>query len=152
MKVIFLDIHGVLCCARSAAACGGYPAAGNPASWVRFDNTAIALLRTVVACTGANVVLSSNWRDEANLPALEYRLSTKFFDTTRPSSGEADTRGARVADWMTQHPEVDTYAILDDDEDFNPDQARQLCLTSKRNGFLLGDFDQAVELLGVSPS
>jgi len=150
MKVIFLDIHGVLCCARSAAALGGYPAAGNPSAWYRFDNTAIALLRAAVAHTGAKVVLSSNWRETVNLDALEYRLGIKFVGTTRATTDETDTRGARVADWLAANPSVSAYAILDDDMDFNPDQMACLCLSSKRNGFLLGHFDQMCELLGAA--
>ena len=148
MKVIFLDIHGVLCSMRSAAAYGGYPAAGNPASWDRFDDTAIALLRAAIAHTGARVVLSSTWRDEANLAALEYRFGVKIYDVTRASTGDTDTRGARVLDWLAAHPDADRYAILDDDDDFYQNQMDKLCLTSKRNGFLLGHFDEMIELLG----
>lgn len=149
MKVIFLDITGVLCSMRSAAAHGGYPAPGNPASWDRFDETAIALLRAAVTHTGARVVLASTWRDIVNLGALEYRLGIKIHDVTRSSTADGDTRGARVVDWLAAHPEVERYAILDDDDDFYQNQMDKLCLTSKRNGFLLGHFDELTELLGV---
>jgi hypothetical protein len=149
MKVIFLDINGVLCSMRSAAAHGGYPAPGNPSSWDRFDETAIALLRAAVTHTGARVVLGSNWRDTVNLGALEYRLGVKIHDVTRAATEEGDSRGARVLDWLAAHPEVERYAILDDDDDFYQNQMDRLCLTSKRNGFLLGHFDELVELLGV---
>lgn len=151
MKLIFLDIHGVLCSMRSAAAYGGYPAPGNPASWDRFDDTAIALLRAAVTHTGAKVVLASTWRESASIPALEYRLGVKIHDATRPASAE-DSRGARVLDWLAAHPEVDRYAILDDDDDFYQNQMDKLCMTSKRNGFLLGHFDEMVELLGPAMS
>lgn len=151
MKVIFLDIHGVLCCARSAAAYGGYPAAGNPSGWYRFDRCAITLLQAAIKHTGARVVLSSNWRESVNIDALEYCLGVKFVGTTRASSGDTDTRGARVADWLAANPSVTQYAILDDDMDFNPDQMPKLCLSSKRNGFLLGHYDQLCELMGAAP-
>lgn len=153
MKVIFLDVHGVLCCMRSAAAYGGYPAAGNPMSWDRFDNTAIALLQAAVEVTGAKIVLASNWRESVNLDALEYRLGVKFVGTTRNSTGEKDTRGARIGDWLTANPSVTTYAILDDaaEDEFTKDQIYYLCQCSERNGFLLGHFDQMVEIFGVSP-
>jgi hypothetical protein len=151
MKVIFLDINGVLCSMRSAAAHGGYPAPGNPSSWDRFDETAIALLRAAVTHTGARVVLGSNWRDTVNLGALEYRLGIKIHDVTRPATEEGDSRGARVLDWLAAHPEVERYAILDDDDDFYQNQMDKLCLTSKRTGFLLGHYDEMTELLGVIP-
>lgn len=149
MKVLILDIHGVLCSARSAAAYGGYPAPGNPASWDRFDQTAIDLLKSAVKLTGARVVLGSTWRESASIPALEYRLGLKIMDVTRPSTAE-DSRGSRLRDWLAGHPEVERYAILDDDEDFYAVQKDRLCLTSKRNGFLLGHFDELVEMLGMS--
>jgi hypothetical protein len=148
MKVLFLDIHGVLCSARSAAAYGGYPAPGNPASWDRFDQTAIDLLKSAVKLTGARIVLGSTWRETASIPALEYRLGLKIVGVTRPSI-EEDSRGGRLRDWLADHAEVERYAILDDDEDFYAIQKDRLCLTSKRNGFLLGHFDELVEMLGM---
>lgn len=149
MKVIFLDIGGVLCSMRSAAAYGGYPMPENTTTWDRFDETAIALLQAAVMHTGAQVVLASTWRDTVSIPALEYRLGVKIHDVTREATEEGDTRGARVLDWMAAHPEVERYAILDDDDDFYQNQMDKLCLTSKRNGFLLGHFDEMVELLGM---
>lgn len=147
MKVIFLDIDGVLCSMRSSAAQGGYPAAGNPASWGKFDDTAVELLRTAIAETGAVVVLSSSWRTEVNIGALEYRLGLRIRDVTR-ASNEDDMRGKQIGDWLATHDDVQRYAILDDGEDMLPHQMDKLCRTSKRNGFLLGHYEELVEMLG----
>lgn len=148
MKVIFLDIDGVLCSMRSAAAHGGYPAAGNPMSWSKFDDTAIELLRTAIAETGAHVVLSSSWRTEVNMGALEYRLGLRLHGATR-ASAENDARGKQIEDWLLANPGVQRYAILDDGEDMLPHQMDKLCRTSHRNGFLLGHYEELVELLGA---
>lgn len=147
MKVIFLDIDGVLCCARSCAALGGYPAAGNPVSWGKFDEVAIKLLQDLIRKTGSIIVLSSSWRNEANLDALQWRLSVRIEDVTRASATPTEYRGAQIHDWLIRHPGVEAYAILDDDEDMLPDQMPHLCLTSKRNGFLLGHYDVLLEKL-----
>lgn len=146
MKVIFLDIDGVLCSMRSAIAHGGYPQAANTATWNRFDRTAIALLRTAIDQTGAEIVLSSKWREEVNIPTLEYCLGIKILDTTRISI-DKEIRGAQIADWLASNPDVTRYAILDDDEDMMPAQMDHLCRTSKRNGFLIGHYDELIELL-----
>lgn len=146
MKVIFLDIDGVLCCARSCVAHGGHPAAGNPVSWGKFDEVAIKLLQEAMRKTGAIVVLSSNWRSTVNLEALQWRLGIRIESVTREGT-EAEPRGAQIHDWLIRHPGVDVYAILDDDEDMLPDQMPHLCLTSKRNGFLLGHYEELLEKL-----
>lgn len=146
MKVIFLDIDGVLCCARSCVAHGGYPAAGNPVSWGKFDEVAIKLLQEAMRKTGAIVVLSSSWRSTVNLEALQWRLGIRIESVTREGT-EAEPRGAQIHDWLIRHSGVESYAILDDDEDMLPDQMPHLCLTSKRNGFLLGHYEELLEKL-----
>lgn len=146
MKVIFLDIDGVLCSHRSCAANGGYPAPGNPVSWGKFDDVAVRLLQEAILKTMATVVLSSNWRSTVNLAALQWRLGIRIDSVTREGT-EAEPRGAQIHDWLVRHPGVESYAILDDDEDMLPDQMEHLCLTSKRNGFLLGHYDDLLEKL-----
>lgn len=146
MKVIFLDIDGVLCCARSCVSHGGYPAAGNPVSWGKFDEVAIKLLQEAMRKTGAIVVLSSSWRSTVNLEALQWRLGIRIESVTREGT-EAEPRGAQIHDWLIRHSGVEAYAILDDDEDMLPDQMPHLCLTSKRNGFLLGHYEELLEKL-----
>lgn len=149
-RVIFLDIDGVLCSMRSAAALGGYPSSQDPTSWNRFDPVAIALLQAAVKKSGAGVVLTSSWRHEANAEALEYRLGVKIHDATR-SPRAIDCRGAQIDDWLTGNPGTEAFAIIDDDEDFLPYQMEHLALTSKRNGFLLSHYETVLGLLGVGP-
>lgn len=147
-KIIFLDIDGVLCSMRSAAANNGYPAALNAMHWDKFDQVAINLLQQAVRETGASVVLSSNWRSDVNTQALEWRLGIRIDGVTRPDSSSLEIRGAQIHDWLIEHPEVERYAILDDEEDMLPSQMDKLCRTSKRNGFLIGHYDELCELLG----
>lgn len=148
MKVIFLDIDGVLCSMRSEKAYYGSPEAGDPSTWDRFDHCAIDLLKRALKETDAKVVLSSNWRGAVNMPTLEYCLGIKIIDRTRDPASADELRGQQIQDWLAAHPEVTRYAILDDDEDMLPAQLDKLCRTSKRNGFLLGHYDELLELLG----
>lgn len=146
MKIIFLDIDGVLCSARSKAAYGGYPLSTDPTTWGRFDRCAIDLLRRAVAVTGAHIVLSSSWRKSVNVPALEFALGVSIFGMTREAEMD-EPRGSQIADWLSSNPAVAHYAILDDDEDFTEDQLHRLCKTSKHNGFMLAQFNKLLELL-----
>lgn len=146
MKVIFLDIDGVLCSMRSSAALGGYPAAGNPTSWGKFDDVAIRLLQEAIRQTGAVIVLSSSWRNDVNREALQWRLGIRIEDVTRYGA-ESEPRGVQIHDWLLRNPGVTEYAILDDDEDMLQDQMPRLCRTSKRNGFLLAHYEELIKLL-----
>ena len=53
MKVIFLDIDGVLNCRSSKSRCGCY---------IGIDNDKVKRLRQIVEATGAEIVLCSSWK------------------------------------------------------------------------------------------
>src|SRR5690606_20696318 len=119
VKVIFLDIDGVLNSTRSSAALGGMPWPGlkKERDWQLFDPVAVGLLRRACEKTGAVCVLSSSWRallDDFGLQDLAQRLGVKIIGRTRTTQG-GEIRGKQIADWLEAHPEVDAYAILDDD-------------------------------------
>ena len=59
MKVVFLDIDGVLNSYRTRAAHGEYPRGFAPEDMLMFDQTAISLIGAIVRAAGAKVVLSS---------------------------------------------------------------------------------------------
>lgn len=149
MKVIFLDINGVLASTRSNIAYGGEPMPEDSTTWNRFDRCAVDLLRAAIGATGAVVVLSSNWRHTVNIPTLEYALGVRIVDVTRPGISPEEARGEQIQEWLNAHPEVSHYAILDDEENMLSNQMDRLCRTSKRNGFLLGHYDELMELLGA---
>jgi hypothetical protein len=72
---VFLDIDGVLCPK------GGVSPAGADARWDRgwtrsFDPVCRSLLETeILACPGARLVISSNWRKRLSLDALQRMFS-----------------------------------------------------------------------------
>ena len=57
MKLIFLDVDGVLNCAAS------FTRRGNP---FPIDDNKVDLLAQIVEATGAELVLSSTWREDFN--------------------------------------------------------------------------------------
>jgi hypothetical protein len=106
MKVIFLDIDGVLNCKKTP----------NPRDLPYIvDAKLLARLNSLLERTGAKVVLSSTWRvDPIGLYAAKY-WKIPHIDVC-PDMPES-TRYSEVLAWLSQHPEVTRYAVIDDECD-----------------------------------
>jgi hypothetical protein len=72
----------------------------------------------VLAVPDLKVVLSSSWRCLEDGRALIEKKVVPCFDVTPLFDEEDDVRGYEIQAWLELHPEVDRYAILDDDTDF----------------------------------
>jgi hypothetical protein len=106
VKVIFLDIDGVLNC-RSTPNPRKFPYVVDP--------RLLARLNTVTVHTGAAVVLSSTWRyDPAGLFSAEYHR-VPFIDVI-PDMPHRPRREEILA-WLAEHRDVTKYAVLDDEDD-----------------------------------
>jgi hypothetical protein len=144
MKVIFLDIDGVMNCQEEMLAM----LEQNPKVHSRVDLPSPAkckLLKQLVDETGAEIVLSSSWRCSLNgiqevMDSLKpYNLSlvgvtprcvskSKFKDTIYENikprhcyyrnefcRDEVEDRGAEIAYWLLKHSDVTNFVILDDE-------------------------------------
>ncbi len=143
MKVLFLDIDGVC---NSRAYLYRLRAKNKKATlWYGIDPIAAALVRRIVKETGCKVVLSSTWRFYEDGRAQVKRDVCHFIDCTKDLQAGAKRghvpRGDEIDEWLTRHPQVTQYAILDDDSDFKPTQ--WLFKTSFTTG-LTEDIAQAV--------
>jgi hypothetical protein len=142
MKVIFLDIDGVMNCQEEMLAM----LKQNPKN--RSDvslpsPTKCKLLKQLVEETGAEIVLSSSWR--LSLNAIQNIIDTfrpyglrldgftqecvsqiKFkgtkYENIKPKHTHKgwegyyiEDRGAEIAYWLLRHPEVTNFVILDDE-------------------------------------
>lgn len=124
MKIIFLDIDGVLNNSQTSE------------TFERFCGIDVKLtsdFKRLVDKTGASIVLSSTWRESESSSAevnrvLNEALIPSFIDIT-PLSHDALAqlkwsnrlslgymRGTEIFAWLTDHPEVDDFVILDDNE------------------------------------
>ena len=103
MRVIFLDIDGVLNCANEADTARGL---------VRPRPDLIALLDDLIDRTGAQIVLASTWRCDPKAVEVARRCGLKFIDTLEDH--ENGERGAFIRKWLTEHPEVESYVVVDD--------------------------------------
>jgi len=123
MKVIFLDVDGVLCtsdCLRMRLAPTGHHV---------FNPACVGALNDIIAATGAKLVLSSSWRHFMSI--RKFNTHSKAFgvppciDETPTLSQTfsadglyiAQQRGTEIKAWLDAHPEVDKFVILDDNSD-----------------------------------
>jgi hypothetical protein len=114
MKVIFLDIDGVLNCRSSKSRCGVY---------LGIDDDKVTRLRQIVDATGAKIVLSSSWRSNWFKDEDFNCESGRYIDRKLKREGLAildktgvdirDRRRKEVENWM-QGKNIEAYVILDD--------------------------------------
>jgi hypothetical protein len=106
MKVIFLDIDGVLNCSKTR----------NPRKLPYIiDKALLTRLKKLLKRTRAKVVLSSTWRiDPIGVYAAKY-WGIPFIDVC-PDMPKSP-RCKEVQRWLRDHPNVTRYAIIDDEDD-----------------------------------
>lgn len=124
MKVIFLDIDGVL----------------NSEEFLKnnqnemIDRNNVSILKNVIDKTGAVIVMSSGWKlwfDDNMMPKDGYskclhdilcEFDIKLFDKTPDFSTEeirtkktfSNVKAKEIIAWLSEHETVDKYAVLDD--------------------------------------
>ena len=106
MKVIFLDIDGVLNCKRTP----------NPRNFPFIvDPALLNRLNRLLELTDAKVVLASNWRyDPAGMFSARH-YGVPFIDTTPDLPNQP--RRNPIVDWLRRHPDVERFIVIDDEDD-----------------------------------
>jgi hypothetical protein len=162
-KVIFLDIDGVLNTKwwytqidrNTPKDKYGYT----------FDPRSVANLKKIIDETGADIVISSSWKS-FGLPELEdmwqeRRLPGKLIGITPNSVSDemllnADLdhmelfhiRGMEIKEWLDKHGKnVSHYVIIDDMDNFFPEQKSHFVLTDPEVGITDEDADKAIKIL-----
>ena len=106
MKVIFLDIDGVLNCKRTS----------NPRKFPYIvDPKLLARLLKLCETTGAKVVLSSTWRfDPIGLLAAKH-FGIPFIDVLPDMPHQP--RRDEINSWLASRSDVTRYVVIDDEDD-----------------------------------
>ena len=106
MKIVFLDIDGVLNCKTTP----------NPRRFPFIvDAVLLTRLERLLELTGAEVVLTSNWRfDPAGMFAARY-YGVPFADTVPELPGQP--RCEEIYAWLRDRPDVDRFVVIDDEDD-----------------------------------
>ncbi len=155
MKVIFLDIDGVLVTRNSIKyQYLNFPDETN----IRFSKKAVKNLNKLIRLTEAKVVISSTWRLFHSLEKLqnifeEQKIKGEIISTTsveKASIEEDIPRGQKIADWLSENTNIEKYVIIDDDVKADCIQSHPFnCVeTSYKRGFSPDDrFKEAIAIL-----
>lgn len=151
MKILFLDIDGVLNSHRTAIAFNGhFPWSVDEEDLKLFDAVAVNLIRKLCHRTQANVVLSSSWRHGIGWEKIGDKLGIPIIDRT-PAKISLTSRGQEIAHWLQDNPKVEKYAIVDDDSDMLESQLPFFVQTTIKNGMMIEHYDRLIEILGKVP-
>ena len=114
MKILFLDVDGVLNCEYT------FKKSRKDGEIMGLDPYMVLLVDRIVQATGCKVVLSSSWRYDEKSKEIVMK-AVPFVDITPMSKG-LHVRGWEIKAWLEAHPEVEKYAILDDNDDMLTEQ------------------------------
>lgn len=144
MKILFLDVDGVLnCCGFSTES-------------LEIDKC--DLLSNLVRLTGVKIVVSSTWR---KYPTSMQKLLGMFnsrgiecLGVTPDLTSSIDhsvllasvSRYLEIREWLVKHPEVKQYAIVDDDSDAD-DKTGRYVKTNSYEGLTELHIDKLKKLL-----
>lgn len=126
MKVIFLDVDGVLNDEQT------YKKERTPEGYAGVENRFIKNLKYIVDKTGAEIVLSSDWREEWHHNGIHgkdmfYLIDKlKKFDlvisdkTPGHIKGKGYSgRGQEIIKYLKSHKKITEYVVLDDNDFFD---------------------------------
>lgn len=147
LKVLFLDIDGVLNSARTQMAFGGYPHSFRTRCMSQFDHVAIGLIRLLCRETGCSIVLSSDWRYNCTAHDAANAFDLPIMDVT--PMNVTGTRAMEIAAWLAAHPEVTVYAIVDDILDIDDVHGTRWVLTDPANGLSMANYSALRRVLGL---
>lgn len=131
MKVIFLDIDGVLNHEQFYIKRTESPKTGTdefqsyPLS--EFDPESVANLNYITEQTGAKLIISSSWRFDPDILNIlkAVGITGEVIGCTPDLSSVYNTtlcRGKEIDIVLNKRPEITRYVILDDDSDIEPHQ------------------------------
>ena len=149
MKVLFLDIEGVLNHENFFLKRAEMAEENNflPYPLNQFDPLCVERVNRILDETDAKLVISSSWRFTKGLDIILTTVGLKhpIFDTTPCLPNKM--RGEEVALWLKNHPDFDTYAILDDDGDFLDEQKKYLVQTFFMEGLTDSLMEKTIKIL-----
>ncbi|MBQ4036918.1 MAG: hypothetical protein IJC84_02210 [Clostridia bacterium] len=147
MKVLFLDIDGVL-----NSAYGGTSSDGPI-----MKEGKLRRVRRIIEETGARVVLTSSWRSHWDVQEekrsaagkkLHEVLLSHGIEITSKTPTHRNGREEELWTWLALHPETQNFAVLDDaflEADF---LEGRVVRTASFRGLSESDAKRAIEILG----
>lgn len=141
MKVVFLDVDGVLNDMATILSTGrDFPTKDH-----------LDCLKQIIDATDAKIVLSSSWRfhaqDRNDIKNALRNVGLEIFDMTKELSMKHQ-RGEEIKEWLSRHPEVERFVILDDhEEDILPVYPNNIVKTTLYEGLQERHVNPAIKIL-----
>jgi hypothetical protein len=149
-RVLFLDIDGPMIPIRA------YTMPGQTRPIVtKFDPCAVGFVNRACFKQGRQIVLHTSWirtgfwkpnidgPGDVHDHCISQGIEAELFHEDAYCNREIHWRYDRIDEWLSRHPEVDDYVILDDvncpDE---WDKKAHLLLVDEGNGLLMSDFNK----------
>lgn len=148
MKILFLDFDGVITTYQS--------------KW-KIDMDKIKIINDICDKTDAKIVVSSSWRIgyRGVVHTFQEYLKqyfvkneyvglfkfNKFIDNIIGLTDSGSCRGNEIKFYMNEHPEVDSYVIVDDDSDMLDEQLFNFVQTDTYEGITERDAKLCVDIL-----
>ena len=153
MKIIFLDIDGVMNNLRTIERCGYNTG---------IESKALSLLREIVELTGAKICLVSSWKefwfkdDKQSQDEMANYLDTRMKEFGLEiwnKTAEIQKRGKEIVNFInrlkTQGIEVENFVIIDDEKlDYLEEGLiHYLVYTDYKQGLMVEDARKAIKIL-----
>lgn len=164
MKVIFLDIDGVLATRSSISTWSqrmrDLVASGSAEDLAleidtrkspggnagELDKACVKHFLRLLELTDAKVVISSTWRyDKRNDKLWQDLFGPRWIGKT---GSDLDAgRGSEIKLWLDKHPEITQFVILDDEDSDMGEMMKFVVLTDMVSGFTSWQFSQCLDRL-----
>lgn len=149
MKILFLDVDGILNSDDYAI----YRYETKKFDTDQFiDERPVAFLNYIIGQTQAKIVLSSSWRanfNETNERLIKAGCKYELFDKTPYLKSRH--RGSEIQAWIDkyekEHEPLESYVILDDDNDMLDEQRNNFVRCNFIHGLTSHDCYKAIEIL-----
>lgn len=151
MKIIFLDIDGVLNTSRWEELCLLENIDLEDQFGITFDDISIANLRTIIYHTNAQIVIHSTWKLLHDIDWFVEMWETRKLPGTiysvTPDIGPHYNKHDEISMWLRHHPYTSHYAILDDEKEFYSPLSGHHILIDGYCGITMSNAEKAIELL-----
>lgn len=153
MSVLFLDIDGVLNTVRWEKFCLSGEATIEDEYGITFDRTSIANLKEIIDLTDASIVIHSTWKLLYDVKWIAKMWSSRdlpgiILDVT-PNMPPYYSKQDEITMWLKHHPEIQNYAILDDEHEFDGFLLEHHVLIDGENGITGTHVQKAVHILST---
>jgi hypothetical protein len=148
MRIIFLDMDGVLCTWRSHTAQGIQGMPNHDPFMDALDREAIGMLNKFnEKHPETYYVLSSTWRKHHTFEEMYVYMNDEYgFNGDWHHDWKTDEdgliRGDEIDRWLQAHPDTNNYLILDDNSDMLESQKYHFVQTDDYNGLTMRNYWQ----------